>query len=136
MRRIALVLFLAILCALFTTPAAHATPGVCGLSWGSLPKSAEHFTIDHYKWDEEIIAHLSPWAQDPGRAIAFGGLVYKSEVLDFVEERPYVDYLTDFRMYHLRGGARDTEDVNEARAATPDAILVSDETHDIAPVPA
>jgi len=84
---------------------------------------------------EEIVAHLSPWAQDPGRAIAFGGLVYKSEVLDFIEERPYVDYLTDFRMYHLRGGAQDTEDVNEARAATPDAILVSDETHDIAPVP-
>ena len=84
---------------------------------------------------EEIVSHLSPWAQDPGRAIAFGGLVYKSEVLDFIEERPYVDYLTDFRMYHLRGGAQDTEDVNEARAATPDAILVSDETHDIAPVP-
>jgi hypothetical protein len=83
----------------------------------------------------ELIGHLSPWAHDPGRAIAFGGTVYKSEVLDFVEDLDYVDYVTDFRMYHLRGGAADAEDVNEARAATPDAILVSDATHDIGPVP-
>lgn len=83
----------------------------------------------------ELIRHLSPWAHDPGRAIAFGGTVYKSELLDFVEDLPYVDYVTDFRMYHLRGGPADAEDVNEARAATPDAILVSDATHDIGPVP-
>jgi hypothetical protein len=83
----------------------------------------------------ELIDHLSPWARDPGRAIAFGGTVYRSEVLDFVEDLRYVDYVTDFRMYDLRGGAGDAEDVTEARAAVPDAILVSDATHDIAPVP-
>jgi len=37
-------------------------------------------------------------------------------------------------MYHLRGGADDFVDVNEARVTTPDAILVSDASHDIAPV--
>lgn len=83
----------------------------------------------------ELIGHLSPWAHDPGRAIAFGGTVYKSEVLDFVEDLDYVDYVTDFRMYHLRGGAADAEDLSEARATTPDAILVSDETHHIGPLP-
>ena len=82
-----------------------------------------------------LIDHLSPWARDPERAIEFGGTVYKSAVLDFVEDLDYVDYLTDFRMYHLRGGASDGDDVNEARATTPDAILVSDATHDIAPAP-
>jgi len=82
-----------------------------------------------------LIDHLSPWAHDPGRAIAFAGALYRSEILDFVEELDYVDYVSDFRMYHLRGGADDSEDVSEARAATPDAILVSDATHDIGAVP-
>ena len=82
-----------------------------------------------------LIDHLSPWARDPGRAIDFGGTVYKSALLDFVEDIDYVDYVTDFRMYDLRGGPADADDVSEARAATPDAILVSDATHDIAPVP-
>ncbi len=82
-----------------------------------------------------LIGHLSPWTRDSARAIEFGGTVYKSAVLDFVEDLDYVDYLTDFRMYHLRGGASDGDDVNEARATTPDAILVSDASHDIAPVP-
>ena len=71
----------------------------------------------------------------PGAAIAFGGTVYKSQLLDFVEHVEYVDYVTDFRMYDLRGGPGDADDVNEAKAATPDAILVSDATHGIAPVP-
>ena len=84
---------------------------------------------------EALIDHLSPWLLDPGRAISFGGTVYKSQLIDFVEDTEYVDYVTDFRMFDLRGGAGDLDDVNEALAATPDAILVSDATHEIAPVP-
>lgn len=84
---------------------------------------------------EALIGHLSPWKYDPGAAIAFGGTVYKSQLIDFVEDTEYVDYVTDFRMYNLRGGPGDSDDVNEARAETPDTILVSDATHDIAPVP-
>jgi len=85
---------------------------------------------------EALIDHLSPWLLDPGHAISFGGAVYKSQLIDFVEDTGYVDFVTDFRMYDLRrGGPGDAGDVSEARAATPDAILVSDATHDIAPVP-
>lgn len=82
----------------------------------------------------KLVEHLSPWARDPGQGLSFGGVVYKSALLDFVEEDESVDYVTDFRMYHLRGGADDFVDVNEARVTTPDAILVSDASHDIAPV--
>jgi hypothetical protein len=84
---------------------------------------------------EELINYLSPWAHEPGSAIRFGGTIYKSQLLDFVEERGYVDYVIDFRMYDLRGGTGDTDDVHEARAATPDAILVSAPDHVIDPVP-
>ena len=82
----------------------------------------------------KLVEHLSPWARDPGEGLSFGGVVYKSALLDLVEDDETVDYVTDFRMYHLRGGPDDTVDVNEARATTPDAIFVSDATHDIAPV--
>jgi hypothetical protein len=82
-----------------------------------------------------LVDHLSPWVRDPGLAIAFGGTLYKSALIDFVEAVAYVDYVTDFRMVHLRGGAADGEDVSLARATTPDAILVSDPAHRIAPVP-
>ncbi len=81
---------------------------------------------------EALIDHLCPWRQDPGAAIAFGGSVYKSQLLDFVEDISYVDYVTDFRMLH---GGVGGDDIEEARAETPDAILVSDSSHDIAPVP-
>jgi hypothetical protein len=82
----------------------------------------------------KLVEHLSPWARDPGQGLSFGGVVYKSALLDLVEDDETVDYVTDFRMYHLRGGPDDTVDVNEARATTPDAIFVSDASHDIAPV--
>ena len=93
------------------------------------------FNYHARKLREALIGHLSPWKYAPGAAIAFGGTVYKSQLIDFVEDTEYVDYVTDFRMYDLRGGPGDSDDVNEANAATPDAILVSDATHDIAPVP-
>ena len=51
----------------------------------------------------ELIAFLSPWAFDADRPIAFGGVVYRSVLLDFVEERDYVDYVTDFKMYSSAG---------------------------------
>ena len=81
---------------------------------------------------EALIAYLSPWTQDPGQAIAFGGAIHKSVLLDFVEDLDYVDYVAHFRMHDLRGGGQDLADVAEARAAAPDAILVSDASHDIA----
>lgn len=79
---------------------------------------------------QALIKFLSPWAFESGRDISFGGKVYKSVVLDFVEEIEYVDYITDFRMYTYSGETRNSaKDVNAAQPETPDAILVSDKTH-------
>ena len=78
---------------------------------------------------QELVRFLSPWAYDAARPIAFGGRVYKSVVLDFVEELPYVDYVTDFKMYSFSDDGVSAPDVDSARAETPDAILVSDAAH-------
>ncbi len=84
--------------------------------------------------EHELTAFLSPWAFDADRPIAFGGAVYRSVLLDFVEEREYVDYVTDFRMYTDAGTSSFGPDLAEVRAGTPDAILVSDAAHDVAEV--
>ncbi|MCE9667751.1 hypothetical protein LY474_07990 [Myxococcus stipitatus] len=79
--------------------------------------------------EQELIQFLSPWAFSADRRLTFGGHVYKSVLLDFVEEREYVDFVTDFRMYSDAGGAHGPQDVQEARPRTPDALLVSAPSH-------
>lgn len=79
--------------------------------------------------EQALIGFLSPWAFAADREIAFGGKVYKSVLLDFVEDLDYVDFVTDFKMVSVIGGKGSTRDINEAQPETPDAILVSAETH-------
>ena len=83
--------------------------------------------------EQEIIKFLSPWAYDSERDISFGGKFYKSVLLDFVEDLPYVDYVTDFKMYSSRGETTNYTDINEVLPGRPDTILVSDTTHTINP---
>jgi hypothetical protein len=81
--------------------------------------------------NEELVRFLSPWAFEGERDISFGGRIYKSVLLDFVDQRPYVDYVTDFRMSSAVQGISGGQDVNEVRAQRPDAILVSAAAHAI-----
>jgi hypothetical protein len=78
----------------------------------------------------ELIKFLSPWAYESDSDISFGETIYKSVLLNFVEDLQSVDYLTDFYMYSYVD-VPNTTDLSEAQAETPDAILVSDSTHDI-----
>lgn len=95
------------------------------------------YDFNHYRVElqDAVIQALSPWAFDTGKEIGFGGAVYRSALLDLVEELPYVDYVTDFRMYSWTGDVVDQTDRDVARPATPDTILVSDSAHTIAEAP-
>ena len=124
--------------------------------------------------NEEIKRFLSPWAfPDEGQDIVFGGKIHKSEILAFVEGRPYVDFVTDFQLYHRFEGTPSGgigtmtigldfvvaeplltslnltptignatigvdfvvgDSVEVAAASSPDAIIVSSETHNIKPL--
>ncbi|OPY69814.1 MAG: hypothetical protein A4E57_00948 [Syntrophorhabdaceae bacterium PtaU1.Bin034] len=88
------------------------------------------YEFGHYRdlLNREIIEFLTPWAFDRGTEIVFGGQVHKSVILDFVEDRPYVDYVTLFRMYQDGTGREDKEVI---RATGPRSILVSASTHTI-----
>jgi uncharacterized phage protein gp47/JayE len=82
---------------------------------------------------EALIRALSPWAFDQDTPLRFGGRVYASTLLNFIEELPYVDYVTDFQL--LTDDENGTfMPVEHADPRTPDAILVSDKRHDIGEV--
>jgi hypothetical protein len=88
----------------------------------------------HYQTalNKDIIRFLSPWAFEEGQDIVFGGKLHKSVILNFVEERDYVDYVTDFKMYHPSGGPA-KGNVDEAVPTTARSILVSHSLHTIEP---
>jgi hypothetical protein len=79
----------------------------------------------------ELTAFLSPWAFDAKVPISFGGVLYKSVLINFVEERHYVDYVTDFELRSYTDTEPHGDPLDEVRARRPDAILVSDTAHDI-----
>lgn len=80
--------------------------------------------------NDEIEKFLTPWAFDANHEIIFGGKIIKSVLLNFVEERPYVDFVTCFKMHHIikRSGTVHTEelrDVEEAIGTTARSLLAS-----------
>lgn len=74
---------------------------------------------------QEITRFLSPWAFPGGDLPSFGGKIRKSVLLDFVEERAYVDYVTDFQLFHDIDGVPGTADRDEVEGSRAVSILVS-----------
>jgi hypothetical protein len=84
------------------------------------------------KLQEDITRFLSPWAFPGGGSPSFGGKVYKSVLIDFVEEQHYVDYVTDFQLFHVfydSNGDKKTVERNEVEGAKAVSILVSANQH-------
>ncbi len=88
------------------------------------------FGINFYgpQTDLALRQALSPWAFDTGAELGFGGRVVRSELLDFVEALPWVDFVTDFRLT-LEDSTRDEDEIVPN---APDTILVSAAAHRIA----
>ncbi len=78
---------------------------------------------------KDIIRYLSPWAFQEGKDIVFGGKIHRSVILNFIEERPYVDFVTDFKMDHIIDNKNTESDIEEAYASTARSILVSSDKH-------
>ncbi|SOD92832.1 baseplate J/gp47 family protein [Spirosoma fluviale] len=74
---------------------------------------------------EAITRFLSPWAFAGGEGPSFGGKIYKSVLINFVEEQPYVDYVTDFQLFHDINDVPGAEDKQEVEGSKAISILVS-----------
>ncbi|WP_025665834.1 baseplate J/gp47 family protein [Aquimarina megaterium] len=82
--------------------------------------------INYYKEviQKDITNFLSPWAFASDTDLNFGGRIHQSVLIDFIEELPYVDFLTDFELFHIKSSGEITK-VDEAVASTARSILVS-----------
>lgn len=76
----------------------------------------------------EIEQYLSPWAHEAQGEIVFGRKVYKSRVIQFVENREYVSFISDFKMDHyIQVGNSNSAnlDLEEIEPTSSRSILVS-----------
>lgn len=76
---------------------------------------------------QEITEFLTPWAYGNASEIDFGGKIHKSTLINFIEERSYVDFITDVKMYHRTDetSATESSDTDTIEASTAKSILVS-----------
>ncbi|MBK7173996.1 MAG: baseplate J/gp47 family protein [Bacteroidales bacterium] len=77
----------------------------------------------------KLVEFLSPWAFDGNKEISFGGKIYKSVLLNFVEELDCVDFIEDFFLYSISDAAGTSDDLQQVEPETPDTILVSAPSH-------
>ncbi len=83
--------------------------------------------------NEELQRYLAPWAYDRSAEIVFGGAINTSLIVNFVEERPYIDYVAGIKLFIITpdGLSRSYDPTDANSAFAPDAIIVSDRSHQI-----
>ncbi|WP_051640108.1 baseplate J/gp47 family protein [Cellulomonas sp. URHE0023] len=82
-------------------------------------------TFHHDRLKREIVEFLSPWAYRAGARPQFNGTVHKSVLVNFIEERPYVDYVSDVRLYRKLPDAAPEHFPETVVGSTAISILVS-----------
>ncbi len=95
--------------------------------------SAGDFGVYRDQLNSAIKRFLTPWAFNDPEALYFGGTINKSIVLNFIEEQPYVDFVTDLKLYHIDESGNRSADVDSINIINPKAILVSALQHNILP---
>lgn len=79
---------------------------------------------------DELAEYLSPWAFDAGAEIRFGGRIYPAEILAFIENRPYIDFVSDLK-FRAVGLPESTDIFTPLELPGADTVWVSSPRHDI-----
>jgi len=93
-----------------------------------LPGKEENYYKEQLK--EDIKEFLAPWAVGQYDKLTFGQCVYRSDIIRFLENTDYVDFITDFRMFNvscLKDGKKKKEDCDFSKICpdTPRSILIA-----------
>jgi hypothetical protein len=80
--------------------------------------------------NQDLRTYLAPWATATTAELSFGGALRKSTVLAFIEQLPYVDFITDLTL-RVAGGS----DQETIEAASPQVVLGSAPTHAFTEIP-
>lgn len=94
---------------------------------------------------DEINRYIAPWLYGESEDLKIGSKIYKSDILLFIKERPYVAYVTEFSAVHfyssedvykdeLNAEITDTADAgpdDHISGSTPAAVLIPATSHKI-----
>ncbi|UII31367.1 baseplate J/gp47 family protein [Fulvivirga ulvae] len=86
---------------------------------------------------EEIKRFLSPWAYNDQGDIRIGGSLNASVLINFIAERPYIDYVAHLKLFQSEDGKTfvDVRAINDGKAAVipsrSDMVMVSAPSHEI-----
>ncbi|MBN9297678.1 MAG: baseplate J/gp47 family protein [Filimonas sp.] len=50
---------------------------------------------------KDLAGFIAPWSVNSKAKISFGSKIYKSQIINFIEERPYVDFITTFEVHKM-----------------------------------
>ncbi len=92
--------------------------------------------------NDELNRFLSPWAYEDGTDIAIGGRIYANSIVDFLDRRPYVDYVADVKLFKSDDGENfrlvvpgDQEEGYAVTIDRGDGVLVAAREHQIDLIP-
>ena len=84
------------------------------------------FVFYSEKLRNEITGFLTPWLNTQNTDIHFGGIMHKSTIIDFIEEREYVDYLSHVEFFvKINDHTAESGDMDTITASSARSILVS-----------
>ncbi|MBQ0733534.1 baseplate J/gp47 family protein [Aquimarina celericrescens] len=127
----------------YHTPAyaeiAVSNPFYLQVSTRCVVKFHEGFDVNFHKAKliEEIKRFMSPWAYGDDSDIKIGGTLHASVVINFIAERPYIDYVANLKLFQSEDGEvfTDVRRINDGKSmvipSRPDMVMVSAQLHDI-----
>ncbi|AXT52369.1 hypothetical protein D1818_16540 [Aquimarina sp. BL5] len=86
---------------------------------------------------EEIKRFMSPWAYGEDREIQIGGSLHASVIINFIAERPYIDYVANLKLFQSEDGKTftDVRSLNNGKSivvpSQPDMIMVAAQIHEV-----
>ncbi|WP_027395220.1 baseplate J/gp47 family protein [Aquimarina latercula] len=86
---------------------------------------------------EEIKRFMSPWAYGEDSEIQIGGSLHASMIINFIAERPYIDYVANLKLFQSEDGKTftDVRSLNDGKSivtpSQPDMIMVAAQIHEV-----
>ncbi|WP_378179155.1 baseplate J/gp47 family protein [Aquimarina sp. SS2-1] len=86
---------------------------------------------------EEIKRFMSPWAYGEDSDIQIGGSLHASVIINFIAERPYIDYVANLKLFQSEDGKTftDVRSLNDGKSIVtpllPDMIMVAAQIHEV-----
>lgn len=85
---------------------------------------------------EDLNHFLSPWAYQEGADITIGGRIYANSIINFLDQREYVDYVAAIKLFSIENGRPRLAQPGGAEGyfvttEKPDGVLVASREHEI-----